>query len=198
MKPNSTVQSSTSPLSFLAVDFPAHLLLAEGFPHMIASKHEDLLLEATELDRHLQPMCPLGVDIDHPIDRPHPEEDRRLEDMAADRVPGTVTWIHIDRARTLDQGPDPGLTLRGREVGLRHGVIRGTDEEIVRRHPEEGGEGEVQAIQVFLATVTGVGAGVEPVIEGERGLLGKVVSTVSPVTGNTRRLIILLGLIESF
>ena len=198
MKPNSTVQSSTSPLSFLAVDFPAHLLLAEGFPHMIASKHGGLLLEATELDRHLQPMCPLGVDIDHPIDRPHPEEDRRLEDMAADRALGTVTWIHIDRARTLDQGLDPGLTLRGREVGLRHGVIKGTDEGIVRCHPEEGGEGEVQAIQVFLATVTGVGAGVEPVIEGERGLLDKVVSTVSPVTGNTDRLITLLGLNEAF
>ena len=90
--------------------------------------------------------------------------------MEADRVLGTVTWIRIDRARTLDQGHDHGLTLRGREVGLRHGVIRGTDEEIVYRRPEEGGEGEVQAIQVFLAIVIGVGVGVEPVIEGERGL----------------------------
>lgn len=140
---------------------------------MIASKHEDLLLEAIELDRHLQPMGPLGVDIDHLTDRPHPEEDRRPEDMAADRVLGTVTWTHIDHARTLDQGLDHGLTLRGREVGLRHGVIRGIEEEIVHRRPEEGGEGEVQAIQVFLATVTGVGVGVEPVIGGENGLLGK-------------------------
>ena len=140
---------------------------------MIALKHEDLLLEATELDQRLQPMGPLGVDIDHPIDRPHPEEDRRPEDMAADRVLGTVTWIHIDRAHILGQGLDHGLILRDREVGLRHGVIRVTDEEIVHRRPEEGGEGGVQAIQVFLATVTGVGVGVEPVIEGERGLVVK-------------------------
>ena len=140
---------------------------------MIALKHEDLLLEATELDRRRQPMGLLGVDIDHPIDRFHLEEDRRPEDMAADRVPGTVTWIHTDRAHILDQGLDHGLTLRDREVGLRHGVTRVTDEEIVHRRPEEGGEGEVQAIQVFLATVTGVGVGVEPVIEGERGLLGR-------------------------
>ena len=161
------------PLFFLAVDSPAHRLLAEGFPHMIASKHEDLLPEATELDPHLQPMGPLGVDIDHPIDHPHPEEDRHPEDMAADRVLGTVTWIHIDRARTLGQGLDQGLILRDREVGLRHGVIRATDEETVHRHQEEGGGGEVQAIQVFLATVTGVEVGVEPVIGGERGFVGK-------------------------
>ena len=122
------------------------------------------------MDRRLQPMDLLVVDIDHPIDRLlHPEEDRRPEDMVADRDPGTVTWIHIDRVRTLDQGLDHGLTLRDREVGLRHDEIRGTDEEIVHRPPEEGGEGEVQAIQAFLAIVTGVGVGVEPVIEGERG-----------------------------
>ena len=135
---------------------------------MIASKHEDLLPEATELDRRLQPMDHLVVDIDHPIDRLHPEEDRRPEDMVADRALGTVTWIHIDRAHILDQGLGHGLTLRDREVGLRHAVIRGTDEEIVHRPQEEGGEGEVQAIQAFLATVTGVGVGAEPVIGGER------------------------------
>lgn len=169
------------PLSFLAVDSPTRLLLAEGFPHMIASKHEDLLPEATELGRRLQPTGLLGADIDHPTDRPHPEEDRRPDDMAADRVLGTVTWIHIDRAHILDQGLDHGLTLRDREVGLRHGVIRVTDEEIVHRRPEEGGEGEVQAIQVFLATVTGVGVGVEPVIEGERRLVGSCdFSRISP------------------
>ncbi len=134
---------------------------------MIASKHEDLLPEATELDRRLQPMDPQVVDIDHPIDRLHPEEDRRPEDMAADRALGTVTWIHIDRARILDQGLDHGLTLRDREVGLRHDVIRDTDEEIVYRPPGEGGEGEVPAIQAFLATVTGVGVGAGPVIEDE-------------------------------
>ena len=161
------------PLFFLAGDSPAHRLLAEGFPHMIASKHEDLLPEATELDRHLQPMGRLGVDIDRPIDHPHPEEDRRPEDMAADRVLGIVTWIRIDHARTLGQGLDHGLTLRDREVGLRHGVIRATDEEIVHRRLEEGGEGEVQAIQVFPATVTGVEVVVGPVIGGERGFVGK-------------------------
>ena len=134
---------------------------------MIASKHEDLP-EATELDRRLQPMDPLVVDIDHPIDRLHPEEDRRPEDMAADSALGTVTWIHIDRARILDQGLDHGLTLRDRGVGLRHDVIKGTAEEIVHRPLEEGGEGGVQAIQAFLVTVTGVGVGAEPVIEGDR------------------------------
>ena len=134
---------------------------------MIASKHEDLLPEATELDRRLQPMDPPVVDIDHPIDRLHPGEHRRQEDMAADRGLGTVTWIHIDRARILDQGHDHDPTLRDREVGLRHDGIRGTDEEIVHHPPEEGGEGEVQAIQAFLATVTGVGVGAGPVIEGE-------------------------------
>ena len=138
---------------------------------MIASKHADLLPEDTERDRRLQPMDPLVVDIDHPIDRLHPEEDRRPEGMAADRALGIVTWILIDRARILDQGVDHGLTLRDREVGLRHDVIMGTDEEIAHRPREEGGEGEVQAIRAFLATVTGVGVGVELVIGGERGLV---------------------------
>lgn len=138
---------------------------------MIASKHEDLLPEDTELGRRLQPMDPLVVDIDHPIDRLHPEGDRRREDMAADRALGTVTWIRIDRARILDQGLDHGLTLRDREVGLRHAVIMGTDEEIAHRLQEVGGEEEVRAIRAFLATVIGVGVGAEPVIGGERGLV---------------------------
>ena len=138
---------------------------------MIASKHADLLPEGTERDRRLQPMDPLVVDIDHPIDRLHPEEDRRPEGMAAGRALGIVTWTRIDHARILDQGVDHGLTLRDREVGLRLDVIMGTDEEIAHRPREEGGEGEVQAIRAFLATVTGVGVGAEPVIGGERGLV---------------------------
>ena len=157
--------------SFLAVDSPAHLLLAEEFHHTIASKHEDLLLEATELDRRLQPMDPLVVAIDHLIDRLHPEEDRRPEDMAADLALGSVTWIHIDRGRILDQGLDRGLTLRDREVGLRHVVTMDIDEEIAHRLQEEEGEGEAQAIRAFLATVTGVGVEAEPVIGDERGLV---------------------------
>ena len=55
---------------------------------MIASKHVDRLLEATEVDLRLQVTDPLVVEGFAP---PHPlEELHRQEDMAADRVQETA------------------------------------------------------------------------------------------------------------